>query len=153
MEKRRLLKMNKNTHKNSQLIRGFSLIEAMVACALLALGMAASVRLSMITLSASQSIRNLDIASALAQDLGECWAVQTSLCLQQFENVTGNAPFSNDPQLVWKRTWQETTVNIQGAPPGSLKELRIKVTWPEGDQTVELLWVKRRASTPTWAGT
>lgn len=151
MEKRGLLKMN--MRKNTQHIRGFSLFEAMVACALLALGMAAAVRLSMITLSASQSIRNLDVASALAQDLGECWAVQTSLCLQQFENVTGIAPFSNDPQLVWKRTWQETTVNLQGAPPGSLKELKIKVTWPEGDQTLELLWVKRRASTPTWVGT
>lgn len=151
MEKRGLLKMN--MRKNTQLIRGFSLFEAMVACALLALGMAAAVRLSMITLSASQSIRNLDVASALAQDLGECWAVQTSLCLQQFENVTGIAPFSNDPQLVWTRTWQETTVNLQGAPPGSLKELKIKVTWPEGDQTLELLWVKRRASTPTWVGT
>lgn len=151
MEKRGLLKMN--MRKNTQLIRGFSLFEAMVACALLALGMTAAVRLSMITLSASQSIRNLDVASALAQDLGECWAVQTSLCLQQFENVTGIAPFSNDPQLVWKRTWQETTVNLQGAPPGSLKELKIKVTWPEGDQTLELLWVKRRASTPTWVGT
>lgn len=151
MEKRGLLKMN--MRKNTQLIRGFSLFEAMVACALLALGMAAAVRLSMITLSASQSIRNLDVASALAQDLGECWAVQTSLCLQQFENVTGIAPFSNDPQLVWKRTWQESTVNLQGAPPGSLKELKIKVTWPEGDQTLELLWVKRRASTPTWVGT
>lgn len=151
MEKRGLLKMN--MRKNTQLIRGFSLFEAMVACALLALGMAAAVRLSMITLSASQSIRNLDVASALAQDLGECWAVQTSLCLQQFENVTGIAPFPNDPQLVWKRTWQETTVNLQGAPPGSLKELKIKVTWPEGDQTLELLWVKRRASTPTWVGT
>lgn len=151
MEKRGLLKMN--MHKNTQTIRGFSLFEAMVACALLALGMAAAVRLSMITLSASQSIRNLDVASALAQDLGECWAVQTSLCLQQFENVTGIAPFSNDPQLVWTRTWQESTVNLQGAPPGSLKELKIKVTWPEGDQTLELLWVKRRASTPTWVGT
>lgn len=151
MEKRGLLKMN--MRKNTQLIRGFSLFEAMMACALLALGMAAAVRLSMITLSASQSIRNLDVASALAQDLGECWAVQTSLCLQQFENVTGVAPFPNDPQLVWKRTWQETTVNLQGAPPGSLKELKIKVTWPEGDQTLELLWVKRRASTPTWVGT
>lgn len=151
MEKRGLLKMN--MRKNTQLIMGFSLFEAMVACALLALGMAAAVRLSMITLSASQSIRNLDVASALAQDLGECWAVQTSLCLQQFENVTGIAPFSNDPQLVWKRTWQETTVNLQGAPPGSLKELKIKVTWPEGDQTLELLWVKRRASTPNWVGT
>ena len=151
MEKRGLLKMN--MRKNTQLIMGFSLFEAMVACALLALGMAAAVRLSMITLSASQSIRNLDVASALAQDLGECWAVQTNLCLQQFENVTGIAPFSNDPQLVWKRTWQETTVNLQGAPPGSLKELKIKVTWPEGDQTLELLWVKRRASTPNWVGT
>ena len=47
-------------------IKGFSMIEAMVACALMALGLAASVRLSMITLSTAQSVRNLDMASAMA---------------------------------------------------------------------------------------
>jgi Tfp pilus assembly protein PilV len=132
--------------------QGFSMIEAMVACALMALGLAASVRLSMITLSAAQSVRNLDMASALAQDLGECWGVQTPLCLDQFKSTASFAPFSNDPSPTWTRTWQETDISILGAPSGPLKELTIKVTWPEGDRSSELVWVKRRASTPTWVG-
>ena len=127
-------------------------MEAMVACALMALGLAASVRLSMITLSAAQSVRNLDMASALAQDLGECWGVQTPHCLAQFKSTASFSPFSNDPSPSWTRTWQETDISILGAPSGQLKELSIKVTWPEGDRTIELVWVKRRASTPTWVG-
>ena len=142
------LKTLNQTHS----IQGFSMIEAMVACALMALGLAASVRLSMITLSAAQSVRNLDMASAMAQDLGECWGVQTPLCLAQFKSTASFSPFSNDPSPSWTRTWQETDISILGAPSGQLKELTIKVTWPEGDRTSELIWVKRRASTPTWVG-
>ena len=142
------LKTLNQTHS----IQGFSMIEAMVACALMALGLAASVRLSMITLSAAQSVRNLDMASALAQDLGECWGVQTPLCLAQFKSTASFSPFSNDPSPSWTRTWQETDISILGAPSGQLKELSIKVKWPEGDGTSELIWVKRRASTPTWVG-
>jgi hypothetical protein len=136
----------------AQSIKGFSVVEAMLACALMALGLAASVRLSMITLAAAQSVRNLDMASALAQDLGECWGVQTPLCLAQFKSTASFSPFSNDPSPSWTRTWQETDISILGAPSGQLKELTIKVTWPEGDRTAELVWVKRRASTPTWVG-
>jgi hypothetical protein len=142
------LKTLNQTHS----IQGFSMMEAMLACALMALGLAGSVRLSMITLWAAQSVRNLDMASALAQDLGECWEVQTPLCLAQFESTASVAPFSNDPTIHWTRTWQETDISILGAPSGQLKELSIKVTWPEGDRTAELVWVKRRTSTPTWVG-
>lgn len=133
--------------------KGFSTLEAMLACALMALGLAAAVRLSMQSLSASQALRNLDMASAAAQDLGECWGVETRLCLQQFASSNATTSLtSNDPLPNWTRTWQESDILMPGASLGTLKELRVKVTWPEGDQTAELVWIKRRASTPTWVG-
>jgi hypothetical protein len=131
---------------------GFSVIEAMLASSLMALGLAASVRLSMVSLSANQAIQNLDRASALAQNLGECWGVQTPVCLQQFESTSELRPLSNPTPNTWRLTWEVSDVLISGAPSGSLQELRIKITWPEGDQMAELVWVKRRASTPSWVG-
>jgi hypothetical protein len=131
---------------------GFSVIEAMLASSLMALGLAASVRLSMVSLSANQSIQNLDRASALAQNLGECWGVQTPLCLQKFESASELPPLSTPTQTTWRLNWEVSDVLISGAPSGSLQELRIKITWPEGGQMAELVWVKRRASTPSWVG-
>jgi hypothetical protein len=136
------------THSTS----GFSVMEAMLASSLMALGLAASVRLSMVSLSANQAIQNLDRVSALAQNLGECWGVQTPLCLQQIESASELPPLSNPTQTKWRLTWEVSDVLISGAPSGSLQELRIKITWPEGDQMAELVWVKRRASTPSWVG-
>lgn len=131
---------------------GFSVIEAMLASSLMALGLAASVRLSMASLSANQAIQNLDRASAMAQNLSECWGVQTPVCLQHFDSTSELPPLSNPTPNTWRLTWEVSDVLISGAPSGSLQELRIKITWPEGDQTAELVWVKRRASTPSWVG-
>ncbi len=139
---------NPVTHPTS----GFSVIEAMLASSLMALGLAASVRLSMVSLSANQAIQNLDRASALVQNLGECWGVQTPLCLQPFENTSELSPLSNAIPTTWRLTWDVSDVPISGAPSGSLLELHLKVTWPEGDKRAEWVWVKRRASTPSWVG-
>ena len=128
------------------------MVEAMLASGLMAMGLAAAVRLNMVGLAASQNIRNIDMASALAQDLGECWGVQTPICLQQFANTSEFSPFSHESQPTWTRTWQVSDITVQGAPSGSLKELRIKVSWPEGEKRAELVWVQRRASTPNWVG-
>jgi hypothetical protein len=119
---------------------------------LMALGLAATVRLSMVSLSANQAIQNLDRASALAQNLGECWGVQTPMCLQQLESTSELVPFSNETPSTWRLSWDVSDVAMPGAPFGSLQELHIKVTWPEGDKRAELVWVKRRASTPSWVG-
>ena len=124
----------------------------MLASSLMALGLAASVRLSMVSLSANQAIQNLDRASAMAQNLGECWGVQTPLCLQQFESASELPPLSNPTPNSWRLTWDVSDVLISDAPSGSLQELRVKITWPEGDKRAELVWVKLRASTPSWVG-
>lgn len=128
------------------------MIEALLASALLAVGLAASVRLSMTSMQATQSSQNLDKASALAQDLSECWGVQTPLCVQQFESTSVRTELPNDPTPPFSITWTESDIVVQGAPLGSLKELRIKVTWVQDDQTAQWVWIKRRAHTPSWVG-
>jgi len=54
---------------------GFTVLEALFASAVLALGLFGSFQLSLASMSANQSQRNLDLASGLAQDLAECWQV------------------------------------------------------------------------------
>ena len=57
---------------------GFTVLEALFASAILALGLFGSFQLSMASMAANQSQRNLDIASGLAQDLAECWQVPSA---------------------------------------------------------------------------
>ena len=51
---------------------GFTVLEAVMASAMLAFGLAGAVRFSVATLNASQLSRHVDVASGLAQDLTEC---------------------------------------------------------------------------------
>jgi Tfp pilus assembly protein PilV len=54
--------------------QGFTVLEALTASALLALGLTSAIQLSTLSFSANQASQNLDLASGLAQDLAECWA-------------------------------------------------------------------------------
>ncbi len=128
------------------------MLEALLACALMAMGLAASVRLSMVSWHAIQSNKYYDMASAVAQDLGECWGVQTTACVELFKTNPSIASLPNDPNAYFSSSWQETNISVQGAPLGSLKELRIKVTWLQDGETTERVWIRRRASTPAWVG-
>ena len=129
------------------------MLEALIASGVLALGILGSVQLSQYSLRATEVQRNLDAASGLAQNLTECWGVQTALCQSEFSSASSMAPFATDPGMAFDRTWEVNNIPIAGAPSGSLQELRIKVRWMEAlpqqgpNQTSELLWVKRRAST------
>jgi hypothetical protein len=128
------------------------MLEALLASALMAIGLAASVRLSMVSWHAIQANKYQDMASALAQDLGECWGVQTTTCVELFKTNPSIASLPNDVNGYCSSSWQETNISVQGAPLGSLKELRIKVTWLQDGQTTERVWIRRRASTPAWVG-
>ena len=103
MEERR--KLNLKNSLPTDVTRGFTMIEALLASALLAIGLAASVRLSMASMQATQSSQNLDTASAMAQDLSECWGVQTPLCVQQFESTSAVAELPNGVAARFFRTW------------------------------------------------
>lgn len=132
--------------------QGFTVLEALTASALLALGLTSAIQLSTLSFSANQASQNLDLASGLAQDLAECWGVQTASCLQQFSNTAPLSPLSADPSRVFHRTWQLSTVPVPETSPCALQELKLVVSWLEGQKTAELVWVKRRSSTPFWIG-
>lgn len=131
---------------------GFSLLEALVASALLAFGLSGAIRLSLASLAATQANRNLDMASALAQDLAECWGLQTSQCQNMFIQSTSLQPFSANPHLTFVRTWQVQSIPLQGMPAEHLQELQISVSWQEGSKQPKIQWRQRRANTPLWVG-
>ena len=131
---------------------GFTVLEAVMASAMLAFGLAGAVRFSVATLNASQLSRHVDVASGLAQDLTECWGVQTPTCQHLFQSKDLLYPIATHPDLAFVRTWQVISIPIADMPPAHLQELRIAVTWHEDQQAMRIEWRHRRASTPLWVG-
>lgn len=140
-------------------------MEAVVASAILTLGLSAALQLNTEIFSASQASRHLEIASALAQDLAECWQIQTPLCLAQFSNSSPLTASPSDESLTFIRTWSVSSLalalpDVASSPPmvlpteeASLQELKIEVSWTAsvtGRQTKLSAWQVRRASTPVW---
>jgi prepilin-type N-terminal cleavage/methylation domain-containing protein len=132
--------------------KGFTLLEALVVSAVLAFGLSGAMRLSLASLAATQANRNLDMASGLAQDLAECWGVQTPRCQGMFLLTNPLHPVSTDPQLSFVRTWVIRSIDVDGMPPEYLQELNISVTWQEGKNKPEIQWRHRRANIPLWSG-
>ena len=134
---------------------GFTVLEALFASAVLALGLFGSFQLSLASMSANQSQRNLDIASGLAQDLAECWQVPSVFCISQFQNLQNTDALSTEAGIQFERRWDITAVSTQGSDPNLLQNLNISVAWPSQDKLngkTELRWQIRRASTPHWVG-
>lgn len=166
-------------HNQVRIQTGFTLIEAVMASALLALGLSAAMHLSAEALASSQFNRHLDLANGLAQDLAECWQVQTPNCLAQFTPTGPLTPVSTDDTLEFIRTGSISELSPNSAPgtsgapgaPGAsavivspnlsseqvptLKALQIEVSWPWGPtsgQNAQAIWRVRRANTPVWEG-
>jgi len=131
---------------------GFTVLEALVTSALLAFGLAGAMRLSTTSMAAAQLSRHVDVASGLAQDLAECWHVQTPSCLTLFQHSGAVFPLSTDPGLGFERTWTLQNISIPNMPPQHLQEIRITVTWQEAGQSTQVVWLARQASTPHWVG-
>lgn len=134
---------------------GFTVLEALFASAILALGLFGSFQLSTASMAANQSQRNLDIASGLAQDLAECWQVPSVFCISQFQNLQNTDALSTEAGIQFERRWDITAVSTQGSDPNLLQNLNISVAWPSQDKLngkTELRWQIRRASTPHWVG-
>jgi Tfp pilus assembly protein PilV len=151
--------------KKHHLPTGFTVMEAVIASAILTLGLSAALQLSTEIISASQTSRQLEIASALAQDLAECWQIQTPQCLAQFSNSSPLTAPSSDESQTFIRTWSVSSIalalpDIASSPPiviptdeDSLQELKIEVSWTSsvtGRQSMLSNWQVRRASTPVW---
>ncbi len=139
--------------KHSQL--GFTVLEALFASVILALGLFGSFQLSTASMAAHQSQRNLDQASGLAQDLAECWQVPSVFCISQFQNLQNTGALSTEAGLQFERNWNTTAISTPGTDAMLLQNLQILVKWPNPDKsnsTSELSWQIRRASTPAWVG-
>jgi hypothetical protein len=135
--------------------RGLTVLEAVFASAILALGLVGVFQLSIVSMAAQQSQRNLNFASGLAQDLTECWQVRTVVCVSQFQNSQQAESLSNEAGVQFERSWQITAISNQSTDPHLLQTLQISVKWPSQNppgSTAELAWHIRRASTPTWVG-
>lgn len=129
---------------------GFTVLEAVVASALLAFGLAGAMRLSLASLAATQVSRHVDVASGLAQDLTECWGLQSPRCQSLFTQSGTLHPVSTDPALAFVRSWQVISLPVVGMSSDALQELQISVSWQEPTGTQQLQWRHRRASTPLW---
>ncbi len=123
-----------------------------MASALLALGLSGAMRLGMASLAATQLSRHVDVASGLAQDLAECWGLQSPRCQILFTHSDTVHPVSTDASLEFVRTWQVLSIPVPGRPAEQLQELQIAVSWQEGADTHRIQWHQRRASTPLWVG-
>jgi len=134
---------------------GFTVLEVVFASAVLALGLLGSFQLSMASMAANQSQRNLDIASGLAQDLAECWQVPSAFCASQFQSPHNSKALFTEAGIQFERNWNTTAISTQGTDPRLLQNLHISVKWPSQDKlngSTELRWQIRRASTPHWVG-
>jgi Tfp pilus assembly protein PilV len=134
---------------------GFTILEAVFASAILAIGLSGVFQLSVASMAANQSQRNLVFASGLAQDLAECWQVNTAICLTQFQASQQADALSNEAGFQFERSWHITNISTSSKDPHLLQTLQISVKWPNQDKpssSAELHWHIRRASTPTWVG-
>jgi Tfp pilus assembly protein PilV len=139
--------------KHSQ--SGFTVLEALFASVILALGLFGSFQLSTASMAAHQSQRNLDLASGLAQDLAECWQVPSVYCISQFQSSLHTSALSTEAGIQFERSWNTTAISTPGTDAMLLQNLQILVKWPNPDKsnsTSELSWQIRRASTPAWVG-
>jgi Tfp pilus assembly protein PilV len=146
-----MLSNHLKTHSQS----GFTVLEVVFASAVFALGLLGSFQLSMASIAANQSQRNLDIASGLAQDLAECWQVPSAFCASQFQSSYNSNALFTEAGIQFERNWNITAISTQGTDPRLLQNLYISVKWPSHDKlngSSELRWQIRRASTPHWVG-
>ena len=98
---------------------------------------------------------NLVFASGLAQNLAECWQVNTTICISLLQASQQADTLSNEAGVQFERSWLITSISTPSKDPQLLQNLQISVKWPHQDKTdrsVELHWHIRRASTPTWVG-
>lgn len=141
--------------QTGSLTKGMALIEALMASAVLGIGLAAATRLTLHTLQTAHDTRQHTIALALALDALECHQSSRTTCLSQSSVEVSGTLYSLHSQL-------------QARPGLALVDLQVRVQWPgtgltsgvapSGNagpgqlQTRELLIVSSRDAVPTWVG-
>lgn len=103
--------------KSKGTVQGMALIEALVASAVLGIGLAAATRLTLHALHTASDTRQNTVALALAQDAMDCHQSGRAGCaLQTFTMVQGTS-YSLQSQ-------------IQTRPGLALEDLQVRVQWP-----------------------
>ena len=116
--------------------QGMALIEALVASAVLGIGLAAATRLTLHTLHTAIDTRQRTVAQALALDAMECHQSGRSGCaLQGSATVQG--------------TTYQLQVQLQTRPNLALEDLQVRVQWPAAGPSLSAVG---RSSTQALSG-
>jgi prepilin-type N-terminal cleavage/methylation domain-containing protein len=115
-----------NRQRLSQPPQGFTLIEALVAAALLGLGMMGAISLAMHSLQAAGSSRQQSTALTLAQNTIDCLRSGPALC-------PGSVALASSGQAQENQTLSGTTYQINGelssTSMANLQSLLVTVKW------------------------
>ena len=117
---------------------GLALVEALVASALLALGLLGASRLTLRALDAALQTRQQEQAQALAHEALDCARAGAAPC-PAAESVTHQGV--------------RYSVQIQTTPLGQhLSEVSVRVDWATGSAPRQLVWRTRVSTLPDWLG-
>ena len=97
--------------------QGMALIEALVASALLGIGLAAATRLTLHTLHTASDTRQRTVALALALDAMDCHQSGRAGCVLQATTTVQGTTFKLQSQ-------------VQTRPGLALEDLQVRVQWP-----------------------
>ena len=97
--------------------QGMALIEALVASAVLGIGLAAATRLTLHTLHTASDTRQRTVALALALDAMDCHQSGRTGCALQVSSTVQGTTYSLQVQL-------------QSRPGLALEDLQVRVQWP-----------------------
>jgi len=109
--------------KTEQSVQGMALIEALVASAVLGIGLAAATRLILHTLHTASDTRQHTVALALALDAMDCLQSVRAGC--QLQSVT-----------VVQGTTYRLQSQLQKRPTLALEDLQVRVQWPASVPTL-----------------
>ena len=98
-------------------MQGMALIEALVASAVLGIGLAAATRLTLHTLHTASDTRQRTVALALALDAMDCHQSGRTGCALQVSSTVQGTTYSLQVQL-------------QSRPGLALEDLQVRVQWP-----------------------
>lgn len=126
---------------------GMSLIEALMASAVLGIGMMGATQLTLQAFQAAQDTRQRGVAQSLAQEAMDCASVNRNTC-----------PLASDVTIDGVRYTRQVQINPRGN--GGLFDVKVTVDWPTSLTTsasasraeVTMEWHSSYAQIPTWVG-